>query len=260
MKKISTLYKKDPSDLSRVIDVVDPNNLWVIDECVPTQKFDGTACMIEDGELCKRFDAKLRVGKQLKKLNYYIDLISVGTIVSKVSRNKFSNNELTDEVIGFGKHYINGYDTALLKNNEPIDLRQLKPIGEIPLKYFKEIPDGAIPCQEPDLISGHYPHWVKCDRNEPSDAYHFDGFDNTPNLVDGTYELCGEKIKGNPEKIIGHKLIKHGSVVLDINDFSFENLKKYLSSPCHNIEGIVFHNTVDGRMCKIRKTDFGIIR
>ena len=31
MKKISTLYKKDPNDLSRVINEIAPENKWVID-------------------------------------------------------------------------------------------------------------------------------------------------------------------------------------------------------------------------------------
>jgi hypothetical protein len=31
MKKISTLFKKDPNDLGRVINEVDPQNQWVID-------------------------------------------------------------------------------------------------------------------------------------------------------------------------------------------------------------------------------------
>lgn len=31
MKKISTLYKKDPNDLSRVINEIAPENQWVID-------------------------------------------------------------------------------------------------------------------------------------------------------------------------------------------------------------------------------------
>ena len=52
---------------------------------------------------------------------------------------------------------------------------------------------------------------------------------------------------------------KHSSCVLPtVGDFSFEGLKLWLSN--HDVEGIVFHNYRDGRMCKIRKTDFGIKR
>lgn len=185
MKKISTLYKKDPNDLSRVINEIAPENKWVIDgEGIPTRKFDGTATAIIDGELYKRYDVK------------------------------------------------NG----------------------------KKVPLNAVPCQEPDEITGHWPHWIKCDRNNPADKWHLVGFDALENKEDGTYELCGEKLQGNPEHLTGHILVKHGIEVLPVTDFSFDGLKKYLSNPGLDIEGIVFHHKSDGRMCKIRKCDFGIKR
>ena len=44
-------------------------------------------------------------------------------------------------------------------------------------------------------------------------------------------------------------------------DYSFDGLRNYLSNPELDIEGIVFHHkSNDGRMCKIRKCDFGIKR
>ena len=59
MKKISTLYKKDENDLSKVINEVDSKNQWVIDgEGIATRKFDGSACAIINGELYKRYDPK----------------------------------------------------------------------------------------------------------------------------------------------------------------------------------------------------------
>jgi hypothetical protein len=191
MKKISTLYIKNPNDLSKVINELDPQNKWVIDgDGIPTRKFDGTATCIIDGVLYKRYDVKKR----------------------------------------------------------------------------RKIPLNAIPCQEPDMITGHHPHWVKCNRNDNVDKWHFMGFDKlcedvSPEFIDGTYELCGEKIKNNPEKIQGNILIPHGDEILtDCTDFSFEGLKKYLSNKDLDIEGIVFHHKNDNRMCKIRKRDFGIIR
>lgn len=197
MKKISTLYKKDPNDLSKVINEINPENEWVFTEGgIPTRKYDGTSTAIFDGQLYKRYD-------------YKIDITTK--------------------------------------------------------KYKKKTPKQEdIPCQEPDYITGHHPHWVICDRNNSADKYHFEAFDRLCSelpleLLDGTYELCGEKIQGNPENIIGHELIPHGDKILfDCNDFSFDGLKDYLST--HNIEGIVFHHKSDGRMCKIRKTDFGIKR
>lgn len=185
MKKISTLFKKDPNDLGRVINEINPENSWVFDEGVKaTRKFDGTACAIINGELYKRYD----------------------------------------------------------------------------VKKGKAVPEGSIPCQDPDPISGHHPHWLKCRRDEPGDKYFWEAFDSPNNLLgweDWTYELCGPKIQGNPELFEEHTLEAHGEIKESIPDLSFEGIKEYLSQK--DIEGIVFHHP-DGRMCKIRKSDFGMKR
>ena len=66
MKKISTLYKKDPNDLSKVINEINPENQWVIDgDGIPTRKFDGTSVAIINGCLYKRYDVKKE-----RKINY----------------------------------------------------------------------------------------------------------------------------------------------------------------------------------------------
>jgi hypothetical protein len=182
MKKLSTLFKKDPKDLGRVINEVNPENEWAFTDGIPTRKFDGTSCAIINGEIYKRFD----------------------------------------------------------------------------LKKGRTLPQNAIPCQEPDSKSGHHPHWVKCDREDKSNKWHFVAFDALENKEDGTYELCGKKVQGNPENIEGHQLIKHGCEVLGITDFSFDGLRDFLEKT--NIEGIVFHDSESDKMCKIRKSDFGIRR
>lgn len=185
MKKITTLFKKNPENLGRVINEIDPNNNWVFDDGVRcTRKFDGTACAIINKELYKRYD----------------------------------------------------------------------------VKKGKSVPENAIPCQEPDEITGHWPHWVKCDRDDPSNKWHFEAFDKTVGyfVEDGTFELIGPKIQGNPEKSPDHTLIKHGSYsYTEYGNISFDNIKKLLTEL--DIEGFVFHHP-DGRMCKIRKSDFGIKR
>lgn len=76
----------------------------------------------------------------------------------------------------------------------------------------------------------------------------------------GTYELCGEKVNGNPENIEGHRLIPHRRFMIHNLNTDFESLKAYLSGDNNDIEGIVFYNLFDDRMCKIRKSDFGIKR
>lgn len=187
MKKISTLFKKNPENLGRVINEINPENDWVFKGVgIATKKFDGTAAAIIGGELYKRYD----------------------------------------------------------------------------VKKGRQIPEGAIPCQEPDEITGHHPHWVKCERDKPEDKYFWEGFDNSMNVEyldkeDATYELCGPKINGNPEGLTTHVLLPHGFVKLNLPDLSFDGLRSYLAE--EDTEGIVFHHP-DGRMCKIRKSDFGIKR
>lgn len=266
MKKISTLFKKDPNNLGRVINEINPENEWVIKgEGILTRKFDGTATAIINGELYKRYDAKL------KKSNIF----EIGDIVSKTSGKPFKNGELADEVLRFeiNENHPNKEKGAFLKNSQTIvSLKQLQAVGRFTKDYQKSIPFGAIPCQEPDLITGHHPHWIKCGRNKEEDRYFFEGFDklkeyylnfsDNKNItqIDGTYELIGEKVQGNPEQIKGHLLVKHGVEILPdlLVPITFDNLKKYLEKA--DIEGIVFHHKLDGRMCKIRKSDFGIVR
>jgi Family of unknown function (DUF5565) len=127
-------------------------------------------------------------------------------------------------------------------------------------KKGRQIPENAIPCQEPDLITGHHPHWVKCNRLKTEDKFFFEGFDNLDLKVDGTYELCGPKVQANPENLEMHKLIKHGAEVFNLSSFAFDDLKDFLMNNENDIEGIVFHHKSDERMCKLRKSDFGIKR
>ena len=184
MKKISTLFETVFEPRYQVINTVREDNKWVFETGIPTQKFDGSACIILNGELYKRYD----------------------------------------------------------------------------VKKGKVVPEGAIPCQEADPVTGHHPHWIKCCIDKAEDKYHMQAFSLLEDKEEGaTYEICGEKFQKNPEKIEGNLLIKHGSKVLQISDFSFESIKSFLETT--DIEGIVFHDSSGlGRMCKIRKSDFGFIR
>jgi hypothetical protein len=251
MKKITTLFKKNKKNLAFVTNEVDPQNQWVIDgDAIATRKFDGTATAIINGEIYKRYDAKL------KKSNKF----EIGDIVSKPSGKPFKNGELTDEIekLEINDNHPNKEMGAFLKNSQTIvSLQGLQTVGKFIGEYQKPIPIGAISCQEPDLITGHHPHWVKCDVTKAKDKYFIEAFEKLEVIEDGTYELIGEKIQGNPKKIIGHQLVKHGSEILNITDYLFDGLKQYLSNPLNDIEGIVFHHKTDERMCKC---DFNIKR
>lgn len=119
-------------------------------------------------------------------------------------------------------------------------------------------PVWAIPCQEPDELSGHRPHRVRCERGDTGSKYFLEAFDTSSGIEDWTYELCWPKVQGNPEKLPAHTLVPHGKDILEVTDRSYEGIRQYLTD--HDIEGIVFHHPMDGRMCKIRKKDFWIKR
>lgn len=120
---------------------------------------------------------------------------------------------------------------------------------------FKEVPVGAIPCQAPDPVTFHQPHWVLVD-DKPENIWFNEALKTNPVLVEGaSYELVGEKVQNNVYDIKGHELWQHGSKEVEILDLTFEGLKKWLTE---NVgEGLVFHHP-DGRMCKLRRKDFGI--
>lgn len=206
MKKISTLFVINYSgkgSVGIITDKIRPENSWVLTDAdvKATQKFDGTAALIKNGCLFKRYDAK-------------------------PTKEAFKN-------------HIDGEAWSI--------------------NDFRQVPEGAIPCQEPDLVTGHYPHWIPCLRERKEDKYFLEAFDSQTPLEDGTYELCGEKVGGNPENITGHRLIRHGSILYELEDYSFNSIKQFLENPLNNLEGIVFHHP-DGRMCKIRKGDFLVKR
>lgn len=126
-------------------------------------------------------------------------------------------------------------------------------------KHGKTPPVGAMPCDPaPDPVTGHWPHWVEV-KDQPEFKWHREAWASMRRLAigpetDGTFELIGPAINSNKERISGvHRLIRHGSAVLDDAPRTHSGLKEYLSQL--DAEGIVFHHP-DGRMAKIRRADF----
>lgn len=122
-------------------------------------------------------------------------------------------------------------------------------------KKGKKPPVGAILCCEPDPITGHHPHWVKMNRNDPSDKWFWAAYDNTALYAfDGTYEAIGPHFQGNPYNLSKDRLVIHGDVEIHVKR-NFESIKQYLTN--NNIEGLVFW--LDKKpVCKIKRTDFGL--
>lgn len=119
----------------------------------------------------------------------------------------------------------------------------------------KNIPDGAIPCQnELDAVTGHFPCWVKCDKENKADKWFIVAFNNTPVIKDGTYEAIGKHFQGNPYGLCDDILEPHGVKIVEV-ERTFDGVKKWLTD--NNQEGIVFW--LNGEpVCKIKRSDFGM--
>lgn len=188
MKKMPCLFVREFHDKGRftLTEAVTPGCEWVLaGEGVATRKWDGTACMVKDGALYKRYDAK---------------------------RDPRTN-------------------------------------------VYRLPPTGAIACDEPDPVTGHWPHWIPVG-DEPESKWHQLAWKTLAEpLPDGTYELCGPQVNGNPEGLERLDFFRHGLVsYVSQHVRSFASIRQFLSEV--RIEGIVFHHD-DGRMCKIRRHDFG---
>ena len=122
-------------------------------------------------------------------------------------------------------------------------------------KKGKKPPAGAIPCCDPDSVTGHWPHWVKVDSENPADKWFVRAAKNTPMLLfNGTYEAIGPHFQSNPHGLCDDILEPHGVKKVDV-ERTFDGIKKYLEENC--IEGLVFW--LNGEpVCKIKRTDFGL--
>lgn len=118
---------------------------------------------------------------------------------------------------------------------------------------YKPPPVGAVPCCDPDPVTGHWPHWAPLG---PHDYWHKEAAAAQEFLlVDGmTYELCGPKLQGNPEGLDRHVLIAHGEEIAEPPERSFHMLRSFLE--IMPWEGVVFAHP-DGRYAKIRRADYG---
>lgn len=128
-------------------------------------------------------------------------------------------------------------------------------------KKGKQPPADAIPCDDPDPVTGHWPCWVPVKGDDPGSKWHTEAriisasADPVHYLEDGTYEAIGPHFQGNPYGLEHDVLERHGArVIEDLDDRSFEGIKHYLET--HYIEGIVFWKDGEPK-CKIKRSDFG---
>jgi len=126
------------------------------------------------------------------------------------------------------------------------------------LKAGKEAPWG-FQLADHDDVTGKSMGWVEVG-NGSEDKWHREAVGNPDkvDLPDGTYELVGAKIQGNPEHYEAHTLVKHSEAEQYPDaPVTFEALRNWLTDK--DIEGLVWHHP-DGRYVKIKKKDYRLKR
>jgi hypothetical protein len=119
---------------------------------------------------------------------------------------------------------------------------------------------GGFELVDQDPITDKVIGWVPIG-DGPEDKWHREALADGSGWPDGTYELVGPKIQGNPERATSHKLVNHADpmlVVLELGGArTFNAIRAFFSDS--DMEGVVYHHP-DGRMAKIKGRDFGYKR
>ena len=117
-------------------------------------------------------------------------------------------------------------------------------------------PAGFEPANDVDPETGKQQGWVLIGSG-PEDKWHREALGDSL-WGNGTFELIGPKVQGNPEKTASHQFVPHSEAQV-YPDFprDFDGIKAALTGM--DVEGVVFHHP-DGRMAKIKKKDFGLPR
>lgn len=177
-------------------------------------------------------------------------------------RNRDTDNRVRDEVDPECQWVIDGEGYATQKHDGTCCMvRDEKLYKRYELRPGKEPPEDFEPAGDVDENTGKQQGWVPVGKG-PEDKWHREAMETLvyrsgpENNKDGTYELCGPRVQGNPEGFERHVLVQHGSISMKAPR-SFDELRDWLAE--RDIEGIVWHHP-DGRMCKIKKRDFGLKR
>jgi len=178
-------------------------------------------------------------------------------IISLFQRNYDTDRLVRDEVVPGAEWVPAGEGIATRKwDGTSCMVRKGKLFKRHELKSGRVPPHGFEAAQRTDPVTGNKPGWLPVG-DGPEDRWHREAFAKGEGWADGTYELVGPKINGNPERFKEHALILHGRAWLPDCPNTFDALRDYLSRG--TIEGIVWHHP-DGRMVKIKGKDFGFKR
>lgn len=180
-------------------------------------------------------------------------------IISLFQRNYEGDHLVRNEIVPGAEWVINGEGIGTRKwDGTCCRIREGVLYKRYDAKKGKTPPSGFEPAQDPDPITGHWPGWIRVDNHAKEDTWFRAGFANTDvgELFDGTYELAGPRINGNPERLFEHMLLRHGGVIVDAPR-TFNELREWFKD--QDIEGVVWHHE-DGCLVKIKTKDFGLKR
>ena len=171
-------------------------------------------------------------------------------IITLFQRNYDGDRLVRNEIVPGAEWVISGEGIATRKWDGTCCLvRDGKLYKRYEIKPGKTPPDDFEPANEVDPVTGKIQGWRPVG-DGPEDAYHREAFAGQE--PDGTYELCGPKIQGNPEGLERHVLIPHGQHPVAAPR-TFDELKVWLETA--GIEGVVWWHP-DGRKVKIKRRDF----
>lgn len=179
-------------------------------------------------------------------------------IISLFQRNYDGDRKVRNEVTPGAAWVINGEGVVTRKfDGTCCMIRGGQLFKRYELKKDKQAPEGFEPAQVPDAVTGDVPGWLPITEQ---DKWHQEALINERRfgpVPDGTYELCGPKIQGNPEGFSRHVLVRHGVELLPDCPRDFEGIKAYLQA--RDYEGVVFWRDPSDPNCdkvKIKKKDF----
>lgn len=175
-------------------------------------------------------------------------------IISLFQRNYDGDRLVRDEVVSGAEWVLRGEGIATRKYDGTCCMvRDGVLYKRYDVKKGKKPPPNFEAAQEPDEVTGHWPGWVPVG-DGPDDRWHLEAFKGP--FDNGTYELLGPKVQGNPEKLNGHTLTRHGSDIVEAPR-TFNEIREWFKG--RDIEGIVWWHP-GGAMVKIKKKDFGLRR
>lgn len=188
----------------------------------------------------------------MKKIPTLFERIFDGHRIVDITPNVYAGMEWVLNGDGIATVKWDGSPCAILENAE----KQMAFYIRYDIKEGKPIPANAILCNDkPDPTTGHFPCWVPCDAEDPSNKWFLKALENTDidHSISHTYEAIGKHFNGNPYNMDNDILVMHGNDVIEVPR-TFDGIREYLRD--NYIEGIVFWK--DGEpQCKIKRTDFG---